>query len=362
MKYLILIVSTLIFTSCKSTPKTSEDARDVSKVTHGDTLQNEFASAFRFIKYEDFYTLDILEPISQEVVVSYHIDQDEHSNSLNFDRIIALSATHIGMLEELQLLENVVGIASKQYICSEFLNKQVTQRNVQHVGELGTADLEQIVALKPTVLIFSGFNLKAPILEKLQESNVPTLVNYDWKETHPLGRAEWIKVFGLIANKQKEAETIFNRIRDNYTKLTQTSTDHSTVSVLAGTMYGDVFHAPAGNSYLAQLLKDAKVNYLYQNTEGTGSISLTLEEVIHQNKDTDYWINVAAKDLQGVLNINSNFKRLKAYKSAKLYSYINNVNCFWERSAIEPDIILKELIQIFQEKKDSLKYYKQLTE
>lgn len=362
MKYLFIICLIISVTSCKSTPKSVEKDSNLPNSVLADTLHNEYATTFRIIRVEDIYTLEVLEPVSQEIVATYQIDKNNRSNSMSFQRIIALSATHIGMLEELQLLDHVVGIASEQYICSEFVYKQVKQNTIQTVGELGTADLEQIVALNPSILIFSGFNLDAPILKKLQEFNIPTLVNYDWKETHPLGRAEWIKVFGLLGNKQEQAQTIFSHIRDNYIELSQKQQDSSEISAFAGTMYGDVFHAPAGDSYFAQLLNDAKVNYIYKNTVGTGSISLTLEEVIHENKETDYWLNVAAKDLESVLEINSNFKRLNAFKTKQIFSYMNNVNCFWERAAIEPDIILAEIIQIFQEKNDALKYYEQLIE
>lgn len=358
--FYLLIISFLCLIACEQNVK--EKATPISNNKNkaiGDTLENSYAEAFRIIQFDDKSQLEILEPMSKKVIASYSYGAE--NNSFESDRIIALSATHISMMEKLGLLDQLIGIASADYLCSEEVIKRHKKKRIATVGDLSTADIEHIVSLEPSIVIFSGFNLSSPLLSKLEKSNVPTLINFDWKETHPLGRAEWIKVFGLIANKIELANEIFDGIKKRYETVAKTANLESLPTVFAGTLYGDVFNAPAGESYFAQLLKDAQVEYRYADTRGTASISLSIEEVIHDNETTDFWLNPAAKNKNDIIRMNPLFQRLRAFKNNQIYSYYKNVNCFWERSIVEPDVLLQE-IKTFFHSTDTIKwnYYHRL--
>lgn len=330
----------------------------------GDTLTNDYAKAFRIIEYSSKHVIEVLSPYNDfEVLESYIISKKENSSYNSFQpnkisSIIPLSSTHIGMLNKLKAKDLIIGVSAKNLLCSPLPN------SVAEVGELGNSDLELLVSLRPDVIIYSGFNRDMPILKKLRDSNIKTFMNYEWQETHPLGRAEWIKVLGLLIGKEQIALEQFQKVKSNYESLLAFSKEfNEKPTVMAGTPYGDIFHAPAGNSYLAQLINDAGGDYVYNSTEGTASISKTYEQIISENKSTQFWLNPAAKDKLGVLNLHSSFGKLNAFTD-NMYSYFHDVNCFWENSAIEPDRLLSDLISIFHssssKSKLKLHYYRLL--
>jgi iron complex transport system substrate-binding protein len=275
------------------------------------------------------------------------------------ETLAALSSTHVGMLKALNAEDKIIGVSEKRYLCEER-----THNDWVNFGELGQADPELFIQHKPALIMYSGFKLDPPVLKKLQKLGISAMVNFDWKETHPLGRAEWLKVFGHLFNIKTTADSTFATIKQNYLTLADRVGQHEKrPTVLVGTVYGDVFNAPAGESYLATLLADANVNYVYNETIGTGSLTMGLEEVITTNQATDFWLNAAARSRSEVLQMNANFNLLKAYQNRDLYTYFDNVNCFWEESAVAPDKVLSDLIQLFYGKDFSsadLNYYSRI--
>lgn len=329
-----------------------------------DTLKNDYAETFRIIYLKEGVQIDIIDLDTKENVKSYVIGKDSTQNHASFsseiNRVATTSTTHIGMLRELGLEDKIIAVSSIQYLCQPFKVGTVTE-----LGEFGyTANAENFVKANPDIIFYSGFDMNDPILKKLEHTKLKTFLIYEWQEQHPLGRAEWIKVYGILFNKINEANEIYSKIKDNYLRLVQQlSGVENRSSVLVGTPIGDIFNAPAGDSYMAKLLADANVNYVYAHTEGTGSLSLTLEEIITQNLNVDFWINMNAQDKMEVLDLNAKFEMLNSYKTGRMFSYIQNVNCFWEKSLIEPDKVLEDFGKIFHEElfEDSkLSYYSKI--
>src|SRR5690554_802418 len=326
-----------------------------------DTLKNEFAKGFQLIYSPKGIIINVLDPLSNDLIKSYRIGKGEEYNVFNssLNNVVALSTTHVGMLRKLGIENQITGVASFQHLC-----RPMNINEVSEVGDIGMTDPERIVKASPDIIFYSGYNLNAPILNKLERVDMKTFLIYDWKETHPLGRAEWLKVFGVLFGKEKEANRIFSEIRTNYFRIaTELKQAQYQPTVLAGTYFGDVFNAPAGESYMAHLLKDANVNYVYSDVEGVGSLNLGLEEVITKNLEVDYWINVAFRSMSELMEQNSKFGMLKSVKNRYVYTYMNDVNCFWENSPVEPDKVLADLGRIFHPEimqEGELNYYSRL--
>lgn len=351
MERYILFLFILVIYSCSDDKKEWDGDSNTSVISEkSDTLINQYAESFRIIQHSETTEIQIINLENNSVQFNYFFGETQNNANilkLNPERVVALSATHIGMLEELELLDRIVGISNDKYLCSSQLKKQVEEGAVKSVGNIGMADIEGYVAVDPDLVIYSGFDTEAPILKKLHSAGIKTFTNYDWKETHPLGRAEWLKVFGVIFDKQEEAEKLFNTIKTEYVSLAEEVREFSSKkSVLVGTMYGDIFNAPAGDSYMAKLLEDANLNYKYRETKGTGSLSLTLEKVISDNRDTDIWLNVAAQSKDKVLEMNNRFRLLESIDNNLVYSYFHEVNCFWEKSVIHPHLLLQDICKI----------------
>ena len=339
-------------------------------VNYNRIVENEYATTFQIIEHDDYAELIVLDPISGKVDYAYVIgDTGFQSKKLedsivctNPMRIITLSSTHIGMLNKLNLSNRIVGASNSNFFCNPLLmNKEIIS-----TGDYLTENLEKIIEIKPDLIITSGFENPDQVSEKLKSFGIKVIVNYDWKETHPLGRAEWIKVFGLLFNKQEQANELFNEIKKSYlTVKDQISTLDCQKTVMVGTFYNDIFNSPAGESYMAHLLKDLNANYCYANSKGVGSLNINLEEFLINNIETDIWINVAASNKNEIFKMNARFALLKAFQTSELYSYSWNLNCYWENSALEPHVLLLDLAKIiYPEEFDSndLVYYQKLND
>nr|WP_299204080.1 ABC transporter substrate-binding protein [uncultured Brumimicrobium sp.] len=349
--------------SCKA--ETKKEFAEVGSLISKDTLENEFAEAFQIVYHNNFTEILILDPTTKEVIQNYKIGKEEqglyNSFTHNIERVVAMSTTQIGMMRKLAVDDKICGVSGFKYLCHP-----MSQANVVEVGDMGSADAESFMSANPDVVLYSGFNLHAPILSKLEQANLKTFLIYEWKETHPLGRAEWIKVFGVLFQKEQEANSIYDEIKKQYFDIQEKlSQEEKGASAFSGTYYGDVFNVPAGDSYMAQLFKDANINYIYSETSGTGSLMLSLERLITDNKDTEVWLNPSASTKTELLNQSEKFKLMKAVKTGKIYSYTQKTNCFWENSPIEPHKVLEDLGKIFHPllfEDRTLNYYSLVTD
>lgn len=319
--------------------------KETANALQVDTIENVYAECFRIIEFKSHKRIEVLNPETGGVDYSYSVGENKNLDKI--ERIVALSATHLGMINALDARNKVVGISSDKYLCDSLFSQKVEKNEVKAIGDIGMGDVEGYLSVNPDLIIVSGFNPDAPILKKMKTAGLKTFTNYDWKETHPLGRAEWVIVMGILLNKEAQAKELFKSIGERYHSIKEQVVNiDRKPSVLVGTMYGDIFNAPAGNSYMAKLLKDAGANYVYSATDGTASLSIPIEQVITENRRTDYWLNASAASKKGVIAMSEKFELLKAVETGSIYSYTKNVNCFWEESAIKPDQILLEIAQI----------------
>lgn len=345
-KFILISISILVaFTACEVEQK--KEFVEVDNISDVDTLKNDFAKAFQIIYHISYIEINILDPDTKKIVDSYRISKTDNNQPNMFPKnitsVVAMSATQIGMLRKLNLEEKITGFSNFNYLCYP-----LSQAIVKEVGDVGMSDAESFVAVNPDIIFYSGFDDNAPILNKLKQANLKTFKVFEWKETHPMGRAEWIKVYGALFQKEQEANAIYEDIKANYYAITdKLKLEDVGPTVFAGTYFGDIFNVPSGESYMAQLFKDANVNYVYSNTNGTGSLNLSLEEAITKNKDTEFWLNAGVSSKKDLLKQSQKFEMMKSVRTGKLYTYFGRNNCFWENSPIEPHKILEDLGKIF---------------
>src|SRR3989344_5007821 len=188
------------------------------------------------------------------------------------------------------------------------------------------------------------------------------MANYDWREEHPLGKAEWIKVFGFLTGKEKQAMAYFSAVEKTYNdtkKKLQNIKDRP--EVLVGSLIGESWFAPAGESYMAQLLRDAGADYLYKDLKGTGSCERTLEQVFKDQQTTKVWINAGAVSLPDLLKQQQKYGLFTSVKEGKVYCYTHNSNYFWEMGDANPHWVLSDLATICgQPNGNKLHFFKQL--
>ena len=331
------------------------------------TAQDDFikyARNFKVITYNDIKLLKIPEPYKgAKNGLSYWLipkgistpDSLKNATVINtpVSSIVCTSTTHIKALELLGISEKLVGFASTQYISSEKIRQQVENGVTREVGRDSNLNIEVMLDLSPELLMSYSLTGDYSKLAPIERSGIRTIQNAAFLEETPLGRSEWIKFTALLFGKEKEADSIFQIIADNYNqvlKLVDTQVEQPTV--LSGIVYGDTWIMPGGNSWVGKFFKDAGADFLWKDTFETGSLKLSFEAVYEKANKADYWIGAASHfSLDGLKGADQRYASFDAFSNKHVYTYNarqipNGGNDYFESGISRPDIILNDLVKI----------------
>lgn len=280
--------------------------------------------------------------------------------------IASSSCVYTKMLEILGALNSVKGIDKLDF---QFSNKIVDHVNHNNILEFGSGDglkTEELFILNPEILFTWSSNQTNQQIDKLIKLGIPVVFASSYLESHPLARAEWIKFFALFVNKNKEAEAFFNQIESKYLNITQGDKTKQEL-VLVNAPYSGQWYLPTGNSYMGNLLKDAGFKTYIQDTTVSGALAFTFEDVIAHHQNAKFWINPGFYEtLPQIETIDHRFHQLEAFKQKNVFNATkrkrpNGGNDYWEQGVVRPDLVLKDLNNIYKgSPKDSLYFFTKL--
>lgn len=367
MKYFPFL-SLLFLFFCLESCKEKAESGD-TQIEYGTT----YAKNFNILEQKDYTEIVILNPDTKVVEKRYALvkkinpalEKDLIQIQVPVPSVIALGGTDIGMMDMLGLAGKIRGVGNMKYIHSPELKRNFKKGTVAEVSDFSQMNPERVFEISK-LISYSGFGTPPANEEKLAKLGVTCIPNYDWREIHPLGKAEWIKLFGLLFGKEKEAQEYFTKIEKEYLALEKSSAKLTKKpTVISGQMIGDQWYMPGADSYNAYLFDKAKSAYVGRHKKGTGSNAHSFEEVLKNYQDADIWINPGFKSKPEMLLSNEKYKYFKAFQTGEIYCYSHNINYFWERSAIEPQKVLSDLVQIFHAGETSpgkLYFYKKISE
>lgn len=269
------------------------------------------------------------------------------------DKMVCTSTTHIPLLDYLDESPALVGFPTTDYISSE---KMRTRIDAGHVVDLGIdkgMNLELLFSLQPELVM--GYTMTRDLgqLKKIQELGIPVVINAEYLETHPLGRAEWIKFMALFFQKEQQADSVFRFIEQEYLRtqaVAQQATSRPTV--LSGIVYGDAWFMPGGKNYAARLMHDAGLNYLWSDNESQDFLELSFEAVFAKAATANIWIGVGAfTTLAELTQSEPRYALFAPVKNKMVFTYNARQGAtggseFLELGYLRPDLILKDLTKI----------------
>ncbi|WP_300438879.1 ABC transporter substrate-binding protein [Christiangramia sp.] len=360
MKKILFLFLIIGVASCKN----NSDSQ-TSKAQEGRKMPIENAKGFSIIKFEGYSLLSVNRPwpeAKDDFVYLLKEKNAEIPEDLKFDqeveipvqKIVVTSTTHIPALEALDEENTLMGFPGLNYISSEKTRALIDKDSISELGQNENINTEVLIDLSPDVVVGFAINASNKSFETIQKTGIPVVYNGDWTELTPLGKAEWIKFFGALYGKQEKAEEIFQNIKSEYNAAKELAKSAgSQPKVISGSMYNDQWYMPYGNSWQAQFIKDANANYLYSETRGDGSLSLSFESVLEKAEDAQFWISTGQfTSYEQLFNESDHYKRFKAVQNKNVYSVSLSKGAtggiiFYELGPHRPDLILKDLITIF---------------
>jgi len=274
------------------------------------------------------------------------------------EKIITLSSTYYPMLEQIGQLDSVVGIDDGTYTYNETIRKKLDKSEIAVVGGDGFSaklNLEKVIELSPDILMAPYLNAQVLEEAKLKEAKQTLILNADYLENSPLGRAEWGKFIAAFYDLEDLASQQFDQVVARYeeAKTLAAGVDQK-ASVFVNTAFQGSWYMPGKESYIAELLQDAGANYLFAElVEGTGASPLAFEIVYEKAKDADYWLNIGfSSDINALLSEDARYGEFKAVTEGKVYNNNARVNPnggtdYYEGGVANPDLVLKDLVKIF---------------
>lgn len=341
----ISILCILLFWGCKETPKETQTTTSEGKV-----LELKYAQGFSATTYDTHTVLEIKNPWPN---VNETYKHEFKNKTLPIKKIVVTSTTHIPALELLGVEQALVGFPGSDYISSKTIRKRIDEGHIRELGKNEGINTEVLLELQPDLVVGFGVDGTNKTFNTIKKAGIPVIYNGDWVETSVLAKAEWIKFFGVLFNKQAEADSIFNRIETDYLEakqLAKSVTEQPTV--LCGAMHKDVWYLPSGTSAEAQFLKDANVNYLWQDTEAKGSLSLSFETVFEKARHADLWLSPSYyTSLEALKNGSHHYAKFDAFQNKNIFSFSNTTGAtggvlYYELGTARPDLVLKDIIKI----------------
>lgn len=349
-----IILIFVLVVSCK---------KEVSKKRTNTGLHPEntikYAKGFDVISTKNEKKIIIKNPYSNTSTNFEYIIKKGNNEQLNvintpIKKIVVTSTTHIPMLELLGEEKALVGFQNTDYISSPKTRERIEAGFVKELGNEALLNTEILLELRPDAVIGFAMGDMNKTYNLIEKHGIPVIINGDWREETPLGRAEWIKFFGALFDKEKLADSIFNTIEEDYLAaklMVKEKTSHPTI--LSGAiMKNDVWSLPAGESFVAQFLTDANLNYLWKDTHGKGSLQLSFESVLDKGQFADYWIAPGYFSSKAqLLENNPQYQNFSAFKNNKIFTAstkrgVKGGVMYYELGPTRPDLILQDLIKI----------------
>jgi iron complex transport system substrate-binding protein len=356
LKIILLVVLAFPFLQCKK--EVDQQKNNIPK------NEIHYAKGFSILNHEGYSVITVSNPWPKANKSYTYILKEKNGivpDSLKqfpvilvpIKNIVVTSTTHIPSLEMLGVEKTLVGFPNLNYISSEKVRALIDAKKVKELGANQALNTEVLIDLQPDVIIGYGLDNNNPTLDNLQKNGLKVLLNGDWNEQSPLGKAEWIKFFGALYSKQELANFLFSKIEKDYLhtlEIAKRASSHPTI--LAGDMYEDKWYLPQGTSWGCQLLKEAQGNYLWAKSKGTGSLSLSFETVLEKGKNANLWITSGQfGSLQEMLDTNPHYAQFKAFQNKNVFSFSGRKGktggvLYYELAPNRPDIVLKDIVKI----------------
>lgn len=250
------------------------------------------------------------------------------------------------------------------------------RNSIVDCGSSMAPDIERIIALKPEAILLSPFENSGGY-GKLDKLHVPIIEAADYMESSPLGRAEWMKFYGMLFKKdgnapktalaascEPKADSLFAKIEKEYLKLKAEAAGYPKgLSILTERKTGNVWYVPGGQSTIGILLKDANARYIFEDDEHSGSLAMSPEQILAKGKQVDVWafkyFGGAPLSQAQLLQEYDGYKALAAFNRGNIYQVDTSTVPYFELTSFHPELLLREFIILAHgERFGKLRFYK----
>ena len=352
----ILIAIPFLLSACQNTNKTGKNEK-------GDTLHLDYAKNLTIVRYSNYTEVEILDPWHKgKTLHSYLLVNDANAAPANgngtdatvvhvpLKHSLVSTSVHTALAMRLGKGDAVSAVLDGQYIISKQIKDRIKQGKITDCGNSMAPNIEQIINLAPDAIFLSPMQNSGGY-GKMENLNIPIIELADYMEPTALGRAEWVKLYGLLFGAEDKAQEMFKETESKYLQLKSLAMKAQTKPlVLMDKAENGVWLMPGGESTISQMILDTNARYIYAGDKTTGSIQKSPESAVSDGENADVWLMRYYKNdgtplsLKELLNENKGYSFIKAFKNGNVYGCNTATSTFFEDTPFQPELLLRDFI------------------
>lgn len=349
-----IVIAVLIFSTTISCRKSNQSVEDMA----GDTLQMKYATLIQIVKHEGgAATVTIYNPWKEGSTLHKYllVDKDsvvpKHTSDVTVirtpvSRSVMFTSAHTKLLEWLHAEQSVAGVADLKYMLLPWVHEGVNTGKIVDCGDAMSPLIEKIIDIEPDIIMLSPFENSGGY-GRLETIGIPYVECADYMEKSALGRAEWMRFYGMLFGKEHEADSLFAVVDSSYQALkTEAAKAKSCPSIITEKLTGSTWYVAGGRSTVGQLIADAHGSYAWADDTHSGSLALTFETVLDRAGDADLWIfnSSPVPSSYELVSEYAGYKEMHALKTNNVWCVDTQSKPYFEEVSFHPDYLLREYI------------------
>lgn len=355
IQYILSVICMAVLVSCNG-GQGSQYAQE-----KGTKVENLYARGFEITEYDGYTAVEIVNPWDTAKVLQRYLLVEKGASIPDnlpagtiirtpVDNAIMYTTIHAAIWEQLGALDAIAGICEPEYLTSTKARELVDGGVIADCGKAASPNVEKIIDIDGHIIIATPFEHGG--YGQAEKLGIPIFESADYMENHPLGRVEWIKVFGLLSGKGKLADSLFRVTETNYNRLKELARNEARrPKLLSERKYGSTWFTAGGASYMAVMYKDAGADYILSDNNDTGSVPMSFEAVYEKGYDSDIWIflhdNPNLESYADLRNEYTPYENFAPFRNRAIFTCNTVQTPYYEYIAIHPDYILADFVKMF---------------
>ena len=350
---LVLVVALVVFVNLSG-------GNDVEDKVVGKPLPLKHSTLLSMVECDGYTVVDVRNPWGDGLLKRYVLVPKENELPSDLpdgvllrtplDRVVLVSGVHVALLEELGTEMAVAGVCDAQYVYSNMTRDGLASGRVVDCGSSMDVDSERLVLANPEALFVLPYENYG--YGKIERLGIPLIECADYMEPSPLACAEWIRFYGRLVGKGHEADSIFNKVAEEYCSLVEmTRGVEKRPKLLCELKSHSAWYVPGGSSTMGRMYADAGADYAFASYDVSGSVPLAFEVVLENAADADLWLikynSPVDKTLESLLDEFSGYSHFEAFRTKNVYACNCAYKRLFEERSFHPEKVLKELIALF---------------
>ena len=353
---LISIVVTMLFSGCGNSdanPAGNGGVNgEIEGLTYVESVKLDYAEGFAIDRYEDgYFFLDIFEDGKYLIVPEGKEAPEGLADNIRvihqpLENVYLAATAVMALFDSIDAMDHITmtSIKESEWTIDNAV-KAMKEGRITYAGKYSEPDYELILEKNCDMAIESTMIYHTPeVKEMLEELGIMVFVDRSSFESNPMGRTEWIKVYGALTGKLDEATAYFESCKKFISELSDFENTEKSAAFFYITTDGKAV-VRSSTDYVPAMINMAGGRYSFDGVvdeDGKTSVSMTMESFYEKARDADYIIynasiDTTVKSVNDLIAKDPIFAEFKAVKEGKCYSTGSNM---YQRTDVISNMIM----------------------